>query len=325
MDAIGIGALNLDHIYRIEDTTILHKFGIELRPGREILRGEEDFARVKKDLDTIAKAEKSGGGSAANTIFALSMMGFSTGYVGKVGIDPEGDFLIEKLGNVDTSHVKREGRSGLCIVLLDRNGDRFIIVLPNSNDLLCEEDLDLSYLNKASYLHMSSFSGPLPFRAQIMAARSLSNSVRISLDPGDLYAKRGLGEMMPLIENCFIIFATQSEIEMMTGKDYINGSTMILDAGPEIVVCKRGALGSHTFTRSGNFELPAEKVEAVDTTGAGDVYNAGFIAGLLLHLPIEKCAILATKAACLSITGYGRDRYPDRSFLNSFLNEKGSR
>jgi len=129
--------------------------------------------------------------------------------------------------------------------------------------------------------------------------------------------------MRPLIENCFILFATESEIEMMTKKDYRSGSSMLLEAGPKIVACKRGAIGSHIFTLSGDFEVPAEKVEVVDTTGAGDVYNAGFLAGLLLDLPLERCALLATKAASMSITGYGRDRYPDRAFLDAFMKEKG--
>ena len=58
----------------------------------------------------------------------------------------------------------------------------------------------------------------------------------------------------------------------------------------------------------------------MDKTGAGDVYAAGFIAGLLLELPLEQCGRLASEAAALSISGYGREKYPDRRFLRKFLN-----
>ena len=102
------------------------------------------------------------------------------------------------------------------------------------------------------------------------------------------------------------------------GKLYLN-KTKLLDAGPELVVCKKGQLGSHIFKTSVDFEIPAERVEVVDRTGAGDVYDAGFLAGLLLELPLDRCAALATKVAARSITGYGRDRYPDRAFLDAFL------
>jgi ribokinase len=322
MDAIGFGALNVDLIYRADRPDHLPELGIEWRPGGEILGGFEDFKRLRKILETnAAKIEKSGGGSAANTVFALSRMGFKTGYIGKVGTDSEGEFLINQLEDVDTSRVRREGLSGFCLILLDQTRDRFMLLFPNTNDDLREEEIDVPYISKARYLHLSSFSGPLPFRAQIETANCLSQNVCISFDPGELYAKRGIQELGPLLEHCKILFVTDKEAKMLTGLGYPRGAIKLLDTGPEIVVCKKGSSGSHVFKSSGDFEIPAERIEVVDRTGAGDVYDAGFLAGLLLGLPLDRCAVLATKAAARSITGYGRDRYPDRTFLDSFLKE----
>lgn len=325
MDAIGFGALNVDLICRVDHTDSLRDLGIEWSPGREVIGGYEDFKRLRGIIETFAtKIERSGGGSAANTVVALSRMGFETGYLGKVGTDSEGDFLLQRLEGVDTSRVRREGLSGSCLILLDQTRDRFILLFPNSNDDLREEEIDIPYLSNTHYLHMSSFSGPLPFRAQLVAARSLPQSVCISLDPGELYARRGIEQLSPLLEHCKILFATEGETEMMTGMDYREGVATLLKTGPEMVICKRGPLGSHVFKASVDFEVPAERVEVVDRTGAGDVYDAGFLAGLLLGLPVERCAVLATRAAAQSITGYGRDHYPDKAFLDAFMKQEGS-
>ena len=89
MDAVGLGALNLDIIYKVnfEEFTLIKK-GVERKIDKEELPFLKKFLKEKAQFVT-----KSGGGSAANTIYALSRMGFSCGFVGKVGKDEEGDFL----------------------------------------------------------------------------------------------------------------------------------------------------------------------------------------------------------------------------------------
>jgi ribokinase len=92
-----------------------------------------------------------------------------------------------------------------------------------------------------------------------------------------------------------------------------------MEIGPSIVVCKKGRQGSHIFTGEEDFEVPAIEVEVVDNTGAGDVYNAGFLAGLFLGKSLEESAHFATKVAAKSVTGYGRDCYPTEEDLKNFF------
>jgi sugar/nucleoside kinase (ribokinase family) len=73
------------------------------------------------------------------------------------------------------------------------------------------------------------------------------------------------------------------------------------------------------FSKEKDFGVPAIPVEVVDNTGAGDVYNAGFITGLFLGKSLEESALFATKVAAKSVTGYGRDRYPTEEDLKNFL------
>jgi len=119
-----------------------------------------------------------------------------------------------------------------------------------------------------------------------------------------------LKALLPIINNTSIIFPTDREIELMTGKDYKSGARELRENGVAIVACKRGEKGSYILSKDEEFNMPTKRVKVVDKTGAGDVYAAGFLAGLLSGRSLRDCASIATKAACLSITGYGREKYP---------------
>lgn len=312
MDVIGLGALNVDLIYEVED---LASLGIER--GRERLGSYEEFSDLLEFLKNKGKLRvKSGGGSAANTIYALGRMGFSCGYLGKIGRDEEGIFLLnqfEEVG-VDTAKIKQNRKSGICLVLLDKSKDRSIIILPNANDTLSYSELDIDYINKAQFLHMSSFVGRIPFEAQKLVATKAK--VKISFNPGEPHATKGIKELAPILERSSILFLSQGEAEILTGQNYKKGARRLLDYGIEIIACTLGGRGSYVLSRKEELEVPPEKLKAVDTTGAGDVYAAGFLAGLLKKLPLFECARLATRAAAQSIKGYGRNSYPDKYFLN---------
>ena len=313
MDVVGLGALNLDLIYEVDPTLL----GLEA--GRERVGSYQEFEDLLNSLKNKAKLRiKNGGGSAANTIYALAKMGFSCGYLGKVGKNEEGDFLLEGLMKVgvNTEKIKREGRSGLCVVLLGKRKDRSIIILPNTNDTLSYSDLDPEYVDEAEFLHMSSFLGELPFEAQKRIARK--TRAKISFDPGEPHASKGIEELSPILEHTFILFPTWREVEILTHKDYKEGSKKLLELGIEIVACKLGERGSYILCQEEELEIPPQKGRIVDTTGAGDVYAAGFLAGLLKKLSLAECARLATLASSQSIRGFGRKTYPDKEILSRF-------
>ncbi len=143
--------------------------------------------------------------------------------------------------------------------------------------------------------------------------------MRVSLDPGEIYARKGLDKIRPLIERSHILFLTEKEIRMLTDRDLFDGAKSLMEMGPSILVCKKGSKGSHVFSKEKDFGVPAIPVEVVDNTGAGDVYNAGFIAGLFLGKSLEESALFATKVAAKSVTGYGRDCYPTEEDLKNFF------
>jgi ribokinase len=108
-------------------------------------------------------------------------------------------------------------------------------------------------------------------------------------------------------------------LKFLTDREPIESAKEIIDGGTEIVVCKMSERGSMIISNEAIINIPITRVEkVVDKTGAGDVYAAGFIAGILSGLSLESCGKLASKASALSITAYGREKYPDQNFLEHF-------
>ncbi len=314
-DVVGFGALNVDLIYQI-DAAAVPEVVRRGSAGMETALSREEMYPLLQHLERFGQLkDKEGGGQAANTVAALARMGFRCGYVGCVGDDEEGAFLIDTLESVDTAGVMRRGKSGICVVALNDTGERTMCVFPNANDTISYDQVNADYASATEFIYLTSFVGDRPLDAQRELVKEVGSQCRIALDPGELYARRGLGELREIIERAEVVFATDSEIETLTGMDCQRGCQRLLRIGATVVACKRGDKGSYVVSAEGAFEVPAETVEVVDKTGAGDVYAAGFIAGLLRNAPLEACAAFATRVAAKSITGYGRSCYPDASDL----------
>ena len=288
MDAIGFGALNVDKVYLVS----------------EIPKAEEESFVI--DFKIYA------GGSSANTISALASLGLKTGFIGKVGKDSEGEFLIrdfESFG-VDTSNViVSEGRTGVAMVFVDREGRRAILLDPALNDTIKFDEIDLNYVKDFRLLHLSSFVCKVSwesFESQKRLAEEFEGIV--SFDPGSVYAKFGLDKIKPLIKQTNVFMPNEIEIELLTGLDYREGAEVFLKWCDAVVV-KRGEKGCYVASDEGCYEVPAYKVKVVDTTGAGDAFNAGFLYGLLKGKNLEGCAKLGNYLASLCIQHVGARTY----------------
>jgi len=319
MDVVGLGALNLDFICQVsfDDLPMVEK-GTE----RKITTGE--LSLINKFLkDKNKSIIKSGGGSAANTIYLLSKMGVSCGFIGKVGKDKEGDFLLQNLkeAKVDTSQIIREGKTGICFILVDKKGERSVLIVPGTNDTLTAHQIDVTYINRAKILHTASFVGKVSFQTQKEIISK--TKIPLSFDPGQPHASKGLDELLPILKKTFILFSTHKEIELITSQNFKEGARKIIRNGTKIVVCKLGEKGSWIISLKEELFIPAQKIKSIDTTGAGDVYAAGFLTGILYNLSHAECGKLGTYAAGESITGFGRLNYPGKNFLEGFLQKVG--
>jgi sugar/nucleoside kinase (ribokinase family) len=311
--AICLGAINLDLKFQVEDLTgFLKDWGTGLTRGGEEAVSREEEPRLKELLGRYGRpAGRFGGGMAANTAYALACLGIPVALIGRVGNDADGEFLLENLAGVDLSHVITEGESGRAYILADPEGERTILLAPNTNDDLAERDIPWETLNHTTFLHLTAFAGDGPLALQESIASRVQESVRLSLDPGELYARRGWPAIENILDRLETLLVNETEWRLLGGDINIHPIW-----APPLVVIKRGARGARLLTPLRHLDFPVELAgELVDTLGAGDVFAAGYLAGRLAGLHLNLCVRLGNRAAAVSLSGAGRESYPDRSFL----------
>jgi ribokinase len=307
VDLLGCGALNLDLIYRLPATFPLWD---ELGPPG----GEQQMEpAVRKAVDeALAHVEptRSGGGQAANTANALGRLGYSAAVVGRVGCDDDGLFVLNALAPTDARLIHREGDTGRVYVLLDENGERRNLVWPAANDAFSPADLPRR-LPRARFALFTSFVGDGPLAAQLALLERLPADVEVAFDPGEIYARKGVKRFLPILRRCAYLFATETELETLCGLPLPEALDFALNAGVGLVVVKMGGRGARLVGRRVDLYVPPLPVDVVDVTGAGDLFAAGFIAGMIEQTGLEGAGRLAAWAASRGIAGLGRSTYPD--------------
>jgi len=328
LDAIGFGSLNLDEFWEVPRGFLAER-GLE--PGREYVRDLEWFTRVYPLLarEGVLRAQDPGG-SAANTIAALAKMGCATGFFGSTGSEDAAALRLSELGATEDLKITlRDIPAGRCLVLIDPadlDRDRALVVLPNANDLVAVDEVDLGYFERASWVHLTSFVSNGPLEAQVRLVEQLRGPTRISFDPGAVYATKGFGALESILRRSEVLFAAEEELLALSGESSIDrGAARMLEVGARIVVVKLGAQGLRCFAPEGIFDQPPVLPRQVlDRTGAGDVAAAGFLAGMIAGLGVKQSLGLAAAAASRSIEGYGRSAYPDRESFRGWCERAGS-
>jgi len=283
-DVVGFGALNLDKLFKVN----------------MIAKEEEETS--------VLGFKESGGGSAANTVVGLSRLELKTGFIGKVAADREGSFLLDDFRregvDVNGITVSEKGRSGTVMGYIDLKGDRALYVDPGVNDQIEFSDIKLDYVLGTEFLHLSSFVGEKSFKAQKQLISKLQD-VKVCFDPGAIYARKGLNVIKPIIERSYALFPNAVEVKLLTGQNYKEGAEMFMELGAEYVAVKLGKQGCYVTDGKESHLIKAYRVEAVDTTGAGDAFCAGFIYGLVKRKDLFECGKLGNFVASRCVSAMG--------------------
>lgn len=284
-DVVGFGALNIDKLFKVNKIA-----------GKE----EESF---------VIQHKESCGGSAANTIVGMARLGLRTGFVGKVAEDREGQLLIDnfKKEKVDTKGIvkAKKGQSGVVMGFVDMEGERALYVAPGVNDTVDLKEINMDYVRNIKLLHLTSFVGGKSFKSQKKLVEQLPTHIKISFDPGMLYAKRGLSELRPIIKRAFAVLPSQVELKLLTGRGLEEGAKGLIAEGVKVVGVKLGERGCLVTDGEESHMVKPYKVKAVDTTGAGDAWNAGFLYALLKKKSLMECGRLGNFVASRCIMKIG--------------------
>jgi len=143
----------------------------------------------------------------------------------------------------------------------------------------------------------------------------LAGSLRVCFDPGDLYARLGREVLAGILDQTETLLVTERAWELLGGEP-----RRLSEWGPPVVLVKRGAKGSRMLTPVRYLDFPPYLREGeADTVGAGDVFAAGYLAGLFKGLNLPQAVRLASALAAYALGGTGQERYPDRRIMEAVV------
>lgn len=257
-----------------------------------------DFVPTISGVNLISAPafKKAPGGAPANVAVGLARLGISTGFMGKVGDDAFGHFLVNVLSenNVDISAMRfsHEARTALAFVSLDVNGEREFMFYrhPSADMLYSPEEIDAEYILGAKLFHFGSITMITePSRSATRRALEIARqgdllvsydpNLRINLWPDETSARSGMMSVWP---EAHIIKVSEEEIQFLSCEsDVVVGARSLWHQNLRLLVVTRGSEGCTFITPDIWGEVPGFSVDTVDTTGAGDGFVAGLIYGLL--------------------------------------------
>jgi ribokinase len=252
------------------------------------------------------------GGKGANQAVAVARLGYPVRMIGRLGDDAFGEQLRDHLttSGVDLEGVKTSpGSSGVAIIVVAPTGENCIVVTPGANALLTPQDLDDSIeIIRSAAVVLTQLETPVE-TVLYLAELCRREDVPLILDPAP-------AQTLPpeLFSKISWFTPNETEAAFYVGSATGNGgeddlaatAQTLLDLGIKGVVFKLGSRGAYLKTTGGqSHRLPSFRVQAVDTTAAGDAFNGAFAAGLALHKTPAESAQFATAAAALSVTRFG--------------------
>jgi sugar/nucleoside kinase (ribokinase family) len=295
MDKIlGIGNALVDVMTLIDNDKVLEKFSLP-KGSMQLVDGEKS-ALIKSETINF-KRNMTSGGSAANTIHGLGMLGINSGFIGSVGKDETGDFFENdmKRAGVKTFLSRRNTSTGTAIALISDDSERTFAthlgaaIELASGDLYPGEFKDFSILYLEGYLILNK---TLVERACILAKE---NNMKIAIDLSSYnVVDAKLADFKEIIEKYVdIIFANEEESKSFTGSEPEKALTQ-LSKLCEIAIIKVGKDGSLIKKGEEIIRIGTIPVNCIDTTGAGDLYASGFLYGYANGYSLEKCGLFGS-------------------------------
>lgn len=301
---VVVGSTNIDLFMKVHDIP---------KPGETVI-GKEFY--------------KYFGGKGANQAIAAARFKGNVTFIGSLGNDSDGLSAIKNFRKegIDTKNIKKSLNkpTGLALIFVDKKGENSIAVSSGANALLTVDDvIACTDIIKKSDILLLQLEIPVE-TVKAAAKIAYENNVKVILNPAPA---------CPLDDEFYsyvsIITPNIHETESLTGvkvcsdKDALIASNVFMEKGIETVIITDGAKGVYKCDKMEVKFYPAHQVSAVDTTGAGDIFNGVFASAMAYGMKIEKAVDYATAAAAISVTYEGaQNSAPTKSEVENFLLNK---
>ena len=274
-------------------------------------------------------------GAESNTAIGLSRIGHKVGWISRVGPDEFGEYILAFLRGekVDVSSVKKSEDAPTGVFFKERRQTDstrvFYYRAGSAASQLSPTDLDPSYIRQARYLHLTGITPALSQTCleTIQSAIEIAKEagVIISFDPNIRFklwaASQAKNTLLDLIQHADILLTSQEEAAFLTDQSDTQLAAKILhQSGPKQVIVKLGADGAFALTADEEIQVPAITVQVVETVGAGDAFNAGYLSGQLRGWGLKESLHLGNIMGALATTAPGDvEGLPDWNEIQPYL------
>ncbi len=295
-NVIGIGSALVDILTRIDNDEVLKE--INIPKGSMHLVDEKSTAIIENRLKSY-ESSMAPGGSAANTIHALAKMGIESGFISFIGKDETGKFFEDSMNSVGVKSYlfHCDVASGTARTIISADGERTFATNLGASLELNEKIITTDIFEKWDYCYVEGYliANKPVFVKTITTAKKCGCKVILDLASFNVVEENRdfLKELLPQID---IVFANEEEAKTLTLMS-AEESLHYLAEKVEIAVVKVGKKGSLIKRGEDVVQIECNKIDVIDTTGAGDMYAAGFLYGLINGYDLERCGTIGNHLA----------------------------
>jgi sugar/nucleoside kinase (ribokinase family) len=310
---LGIGNALVDIIIKLNNDHLLNDF--YLPKGSMQLVDAVTATNIEKSCSELSKSMASGG-SSANTIHGLARLGVTTGFIGSVGQDELGKFFQEDMvrAGIEPYLSFSDTETGRAISLVSTDSERTFATFLGAATDITEKNLRLASFQDYDFLHVEGYLAPLKNFVETAMKKAKQLNMQVSLDLASYNVVESNLDFLQKIMHSYvdIVFANEEEAKAYTGLEDSLESLHDLSRSVDIAVVKTGKKGSLVQHGHEVFTLGIAPANAIDTTGAGDLYASGFLYGLIQGLPLEQCGNIGALLAANVIEELGAKISEDR-------------
>ncbi len=309
-DVYGLGNALVDMEFEIHDEFLKQN---NIDKGVMTLVDEVQQHALMCQLDAF-DGNKASGGSAANTLIAISAMGGSTYYSCKVADDELGDFYLHdlKTANVDCNMngKHKNGITGKCLVMVSPDAERTMHTFLGISSELSPAELNADAIKNAQYCYMEGYltTSPGGKQANIEARKiAQASGVKTALTFSDPFVVEHFRDAFTetIGDGIDLLFCNEAEALSYTQKDSIDEAVNSIKAFARQFAITLGKEGAVVYDGATLIEIPACPVTAIDTNGAGDLFAGAFMYGITHDYNFEKAGKLASRAASEIVSQFG--------------------
>jgi len=311
-DVYGVGNALVDKEFEVDESFFQEN---DIEKGLMTLVGQEEQQQL---LDVLIGKygikKRAGGGSCANTLYALSQFGGNAYLSCKVANDETGDFYIKELGSqtieTNTESQREEGTTGRCIVMISPDAERTMHTFLGVSETVSAKEIDFEAVKQSEYVYIEGYLVTSPSaKAAVVELKEFAeaNNIKTAMtfsDPAMLeYFLDNVNDVLGT--GVDLLFCNEKEAKLWAGTEDFDEACEKMKSKAKQFAITRGANGARLFDGNDYITVDAHAVKAVDTNGAGDMFAGAFMYALTQGKDFDTAGKLASLASATVVANFG--------------------